>query len=1283
MKKLLKIYDMKKLRTISTVAMLFAAFWVSAQDADAPTISIVDDIICQTGDSATINISGNLNSADKWYVFTGSCGGTLVDSTTGGDVVLYTNANTTYYIWGDGATVAPGPCDSVSVTYTDILNQSVALDNNTFECVGSTVNVMLGGSQSDVAYIVRNHADGTVLSTQLGTGSAMDIPVTVNKSMDLDVLSVPISGTSINSNYINLDGGNDYIQVPHGTQLDLTDQFIISFKFRSTDAAQTDNYLLSKGFNRYAVLYGYVANTIELFSGGGDIRTGSQITVPDTDWHHYVYAYDGVTLTGYIDGVEVVNVAKSITFPTDAGDFFIGAANAGTAYSACDMDNVEIWNQYNATRLSQLISGECSAITDSTGLAVLYLFEDGSGTTATDQSTYSNHGTLTNMTLASAWKAYTNPYNCITCSEQLSQIVSVTINGPTVVTQPVSTGACLGEPVSLFVETSDVVDSIDWQADDGTEGISWNSAVDYPNVSFEGDSIHFSGITTDHHEVGFRAIIYKCGSAQDTSEIATLSVHGYSSGLGITVCDEYVTSDGRVFNNSLDVFMDTLAGASVFGCDSIFRVILNVFNEELPHRTIYPTTCTYVGPSGTTYTGPGIVYDTLVGADPESGCDSIIAIDFRPVCDTVTEYRLLAGTNDYGNGNYYFYSSVDSTRFTEKATSNNSFQAFTVHPGSGYLHAVIDSFGDGNTKLYEFNPFSSEMTLLYDFPESYIGSADYGPDGTLYFVYGLYSTNISQIWKLDSTQTSLEFISDISSSSYEGYWTLEYFDPNGNLRMYEYGNGVYEIDITTGDYTRLTGSGLEVDPLHPFSGAMAGTYYNSTKAYVSLVDMLGTFYMTDETGLNGREVITDEDERVFSDIVEFNTLFPMQDTLFVCPNESIQLSVRYHANTVHWYKDGIHFATNMDTIYATEPGTYRVMHQIGTQSKWVWSEEKVIEAYAMPELNLSTAGGDTLLCPGESIQINSGTGGVDFQWYLNGNPIAGANEISYTTNMAGHYNITKTNELGCIDSADVALILYDAVPTSSTQVETACDAYTWPVNGTTYNATGMYQHTLTNAAGCDSIITLDLTINLSNAGDTTAMACGSFEWYGTVYTESTTAMHTLTNAVACDSIVTLDLTINHVINTVNVSGTTITADEADATYQWLNCDDYSVIDSEISQSFTPAISGNYAIRIEKYGCVDTSECVNITITGIEHIFGNTITVYPNPTNGQINIDFEKTLTDFKINIRNIIGKLVYTEKYSSTGEVKLQINGEPGIYFVEIIDDNQSIILKVIKTNHR
>ena len=58
--------------------------------------------------------------------------------------------------------------------------------------------------------------------------------------------------------------------------------------------------------------------------------------------------------------------------------------------------------------------------------------------------------------------------------------------------------------------------------------------------------------------------------------------------------------------------------------------------------------------------------------------------------------------------------------------------------------------------------------------------------------------------------------------------------------------------------------------------------------------------------------------------------------------------------------------------------------------------------------------------------------------------------------------------------------------TTSSQTQTALDTYTWPVNNQTYTQSGTYSDTLVNAAGCDSIVTLNLTLNYTGINELNA-----------------------------------------------------------------------------------------------------------------------------------------------------------------------------------------------------
>jgi hypothetical protein len=130
---------------------------------------------------------------------------------------------------------------------------------------------------------------------------------------------------------------------------------------------------------------------------------------------------------------------------------------------------------------------------------------------------------------------------------------------------------------------------------------------------------------------------------------------------------------------------------------------------------------------------------------------------------------------------------------------------------------------------------------------------------------------------------------------------------------------------------------------------------------------------------------------------------------------------------------------------------------------------------------------------------------------------------TYTT--SGSYVKTFTNVAGC-DSVH-ALALTVNYSNTGNSAATSCDTYTW--TGTTYNASGSYVKTFTNAVGCDSVHLLALTINYSSSSSAVATGCSSYTWLspgtGLTYTSSGTYSTTLSNASGCDSVISINLTL--------------------------------------------------------------------------------------------------------------------------------------------------------------
>ena len=132
--------------------------------------------------------------------------------------------------------------------------------------------------------------------------------------------------------------------------------------------------------------------------------------------------------------------------------------------------------------------------------------------------------------------------------------------------------------------------------------------------------------------------------------------------------------------------------------------------------------------------------------------------------------------------------------------------------------------------------------------------------------------------------------------------------------------------------------------------------------------------------------------------------------------------------------------------------------------------------------------------------------------------------VEYTSTPTTAPTFTYETVNGCDSVVTLHLTINHSATGDTTAV--ACGSFTW--HGETYTESGDYQFNTTNALGCDSVVTLHLTINHSATGDTTAVVCGSFSWHGETYTESGDYQFYTTNVLGCDSVVTLHLTVNHV-----------------------------------------------------------------------------------------------------------------------------------------------------------
>lgn len=125
---------------------------------------------------------------------------------------------------------------------------------------------------------------------------------------------------------------------------------------------------------------------------------------------------------------------------------------------------------------------------------------------------------------------------------------------------------------------------------------------------------------------------------------------------------------------------------------------------------------------------------------------------------------------------------------------------------------------------------------------------------------------------------------------------------------------------------------------------------------------------------------------------------------------------------------------------------------------------------------------------------------------------------------------TITDNLFTTHGADsiVTLTLF-VNPTYNIQVVgDICDNESYTFEGTSYTNAGDYPHPMLTAAGCDSIRTLKLAVRATSSSDTAANHCDIFAWHGNTYTYDNIPpliTDTLVNAAGCDSVLTLHLTL--------------------------------------------------------------------------------------------------------------------------------------------------------------
>ena len=148
-------------------------------------------------------------------------------------------------------------------------------------------------------------------------------------------------------------------------------------------------------------------------------------------------------------------------------------------------------------------------------------------------------------------------------------------------------------------------------------------------------------------------------------------------------------------------------------------------------------------------------------------------------------------------------------------------------------------------------------------------------------------------------------------------------------------------------------------------------------------------------------------------------------------------------------------------------------------------------------------------------------------------------------------------------------------------------------------------------------------------------------------------------------------------NSLTVSPSTLTSNMDNASYQWVDCSTNLPLTSQISQSFSPSISGSYAVEVTVGSCTELSSCVDFTSLGSNTFKLNTINIYPNPTSSVLNIEHSLN-EDLTLELFSLEGKKVL-EQVLPQKLTKLNMSQfSQGAYFIRITQNEKVFSQKIV-----
>jgi hypothetical protein len=855
------------------------------------------------------------------------------------------------------------------------------------------------------------------------------------------------------------------------------------------------------------------------------------------------------------------------------------------------------------------------------------------------------------------------------------------------------------------------------------------------------DSYLWSMTGVTYTTSGIYSLVLTNAIGCDSSIVLDLTIgNTYANTDVVTACDSYTwAADGNTY------FTDGIYTASLLtpeGCDSILNLDLTINSSSSATQLV--TSCnSYVWPiNGNTYTSSGIYFETITNS---MGCDSLITLDLTINFSSASSETITAcdsyfwPTNGLTYTNSGTYTSILTNAFgcdslvTLNLTIGNSFNntSFvtscgnylwatngTTYSTSGFYTVSILTVAGCDSILNLDLTVNSNSTASIALTECDLYT--WPLNGNSYASSGIYFATIPNAAGCDSVVTLTLTITNSSNSSETVTACNTYFWPTTGISYNV--SGTYPTTLTNGSgcdsivtlfltigYSQI--SNETVTACDSYLWAANGNTYTSSGIYniststpfgcdsiFNLNLTIGTSTSAIQTvtacdgyvwplngafyGTSGSYVGTIPNSLGCDSIVTLNLVINNSSSTSI--SESACESYFWSATGVTYTNSGAYIATLVNSVGCDSSVTLNLTINSGYTNSTVISN---CGSYTW------TVNSVTYTTSGSYMEIFTSVNGCDSTYNLDltigGNTNATISVAScgayvwpldgQTYANSGAFVTTIPNSIGC-DSI-VLMNLTVNSPTSGSQAIATCGSYTWSVTGSTYSSTGSYVGTLTNAAGCDSTVTLNLTIGNTTSSSETLTTCNAYMWpaNSTTYTNSGTYQVTVPGTNGCDSTLTLNLTVNSVTANIFETNNVLTASTNDS-YEWINCTNGSPIVDETGQEFTPTANGEYAVIVTTNGCSDTSSCITLTTVGIdENHFDGNWSVYPNPTSGIFTVNFDQEYPEIEVTVTDVAGRVIEEITFEELGSIKLLIDEPTGVYFVNVIAGEHVGTVRMIK----